>query len=95
MSENLTTIIITTISVTFGAGGWKFYEFIIRNNRDKQKEDKSEKNIYRDDLMARVERLEKDKNDQTEELMKVKVEAAGLKMKVEFLERELDRIKSK
>jgi hypothetical protein len=27
--------------------------------------------------------------------MKVKVEAAGLKMKVEFLERELDRIKSK
>ena len=95
MSENLTTIIITAISVIFGAGGWKFYEFIIRNNRDKQKEDKSEKNIYRDDLMARVERLEKDKNDQTEELMKVKVEAAGLKMKVEFLERELDRIKSK
>jgi len=27
--------------------------------------------------------------------MKVKVEAAGLKMKVEFLERELDRIKSR
>jgi hypothetical protein len=45
--------------------------------------------------MARVERLEKDKNEQTEELMKVKVEAAGLKMKVEFLERELDRIKSR
>ena len=81
MSENLTTIIITTVSVLFGAGGWKFYEFLIRNKRDKQ--------------MARVERLEKDKNEQTEELMKVKVEAAGLKMKVEFLERELDRIKSK
>lgn len=32
--------------------------------------------------------------EQTEELMKVKVEVAGLKMKVEFLERELDRIKS-
>ena len=58
-------------------------------------ENKSEPNIYRDDLMARVERLEKDKNDQTEELMKVKVEAAGLKIKVEFLERELDRIKSR
>lgn len=95
MSENLTTIIITTVSVLFGAGGWKFYEFIIRNKRDKQKEDKSEQNIYRDDLMARVERLEKDKNEQTEELIQVKVEAAGLKMKVEFLERELDRIKSK
>ena len=64
MSENLTTIIITTVSVLFGAGGWKFYEFLIRNKRDKQKEDKSEQNIYRDDLMARVERLEKDKNEQ-------------------------------
>tara|TARA_R110001592_G_scaffold334194_1_gene618409 strand:- start:194 stop:481 length:288 start_codon:yes stop_codon:yes gene_type:complete len=95
MTENVTTIIITTVSVLFGAGGWKFYEFLIRNKRDKQKEDKSEQNIYRDDLMSRVERLEKDKNEQTEELMKVKVEAAGLKMKVEFLERELDRIKSK
>jgi len=82
MSENITTIIITTISVLFGAGGWKFYEFLIRNKREKQKEDKSEQTIYRDDLIARVERLEKDKNEQTEELMKVKVEAAGLKMKV-------------
>jgi len=95
MSENLTTIIITTVSVLFGAGGWKFYEFLIRNKRERHQEDKSEQNIYRDDLMARVERLEKDKNEQTEELMRVKVEAAGLKMKVEFLERELDRIKSK
>ena len=95
MSENYITIIITVLSVLGGAGSWKFYEFLIRNKRDKQKEDKSEQNIYRDDLMARVERLEKDKNEQTEELMKVKVEAAGLKMKVEFLERELDRIKSR
>ena len=69
MTENVTTIIITTVSVLFGAGGWKFYEFLIRNKREKQKEDKSEQNIYRDDLMARVERLEKDKNEQTEELL--------------------------
>ena len=59
MTENVTTIIITTVSVLFGAGGWKFYEFLIRNKREKQKEDKSEQTIYRDDLMARVERLEK------------------------------------
>ena len=40
MSENLTTIINTAISVIFGAGGWKFYEFLIRSKREKQKEDK-------------------------------------------------------
>ena len=95
MGENLTTIVITTISVLFGAGGWKFYEFLIRNKREKQKEDKSEQTIYRDDLIARVERLEKVNDAKTDELMKVKAKAAALEVKVEFLERELDRIKSK
>ena len=95
MSENLTTIIITAISVIFGAGGWKFYEFLIRSKREKQKEDKSEQTIYRDDLIARVERLENDKDGCVDSLMEVKIEASALRVKVEFLERELDRIKSK
>ena len=76
MSENITTIIITTISVLFGAGGWKFYEFLIRNKREKQKEDKSEQTIYRDDLIARVERLEKVNDTKTDELMKVKAKSS-------------------
>ena len=95
MSENLPTIIITTISVMFGAGGWKFYEFLIRSKREKQKDEKSEQTIYRDDLISRVERLEKDKDGCVDSLMEVKTEAAALKVKVEFLERELDRIKSR
>ena len=95
MSENLTTIIITSISVLFGAGGWKFYEFLIRSKRDKQKEDRSEQTIYRDDLIARVERLEKVNESKTDELIQVKTQAAALEVKVEFLERELDRIKSR
>ena len=95
MTENLTTIIITTISVMFGAGGWKFYEFLIRSKREKQKDEKSEQTIYRDDLISRVERLEKDKDACVDSLINVKTEAAALRVKVEFLERELDRIKSK
>ena len=95
MSENLTTIIITAISVIVGAGGWKFYEFLIRNKREKQKENQSEQTIYRDDLISRVEKLEKDKDNCTIALMDVKSEASALKVKVEFLERELDRIKSR
>ena len=95
MNENITTIIITTISVIFGAGGWKFYEFLIRSKRGKQKENKSEQTIYRDDLISRVERLEKDKDGCIDSLIDVKTEAATLRVKVEFLERELDRIKYK
>jgi|TARA_R110001606_G_scaffold398947_1_gene579655 hypothetical protein len=95
MSENTVTIIITTISVLFGAGGWKFYEFLIKSKREKNKEDRSEQTIYRDDLIARVERLEMLNENKNEELMEVKSESAALKVKVEFLERELDRIKSR
>jgi hypothetical protein len=95
MSENYITIIITVLSVLGGAGSWKFYEFLIRNKRDKQKEDRSEQTIYRDDLISRVERLEKVNESKTDELMVVKAKAAALEVKVEFLERELDRIKSR
>jgi len=95
MGENYITILITAITVLGGAGAWKFYEFLIRNKRDKQKEDLSEQTIYRDDLISRVEKLEKDKDNCTNALMEVKTQAAALSVKVEFLERELDRIKSR
>ena len=87
MNENLTTIIITAISVIFGAGGWKFYEFLIRNKREQVKEEKSEQTIYRDDLISRVEKLENDKDNCTESLMDMKVSVASLTVKVEFLEK--------
>jgi len=93
MSENLTTIIITAISVIFGAGGWKFYEFLIRNKREKQKEDYSEQTIYRDDLILRVEKLENDKDNCIDSLMDMKVSVASLTVKVEFLEKENERLK--
>ena len=88
MNENLITIIITAISVIFGAGGWKFYEFLIRNKREQVKEEKSEQTIYRDDLISRVEKLENDKDNCTESLMDMKVSVASLTVKVEFLEKE-------
>lgn len=94
MSENLTTIIITGISVIFGAGGWKFYEFLIRNKREQQKEDYSEQTIYRDDLISRVEKLENDKDNCMDSLMDMKVNVASLTVKVEFLEKENERLKN-
>ena len=59
MNENLTTIIITFLTVVTGAGAWKFYEFIVRNRREKEKEVLTEQTVYRDDLKKRVEILEK------------------------------------
>jgi|TARA_R110001592_G_C12765701_1_gene713367 predicted nuclease with TOPRIM domain len=93
MSEQITTIIITTLTVAGGAGAWKFYEFLIRNKREKEKEELSEQNMYRDDLRTRVERLENDKDECTMSLRELSTELAAIKVKLEFLERENDRLK--
>ena len=93
MNEQITTIIITTLTVAGGAGAWKFYEFLIRNRRDKEKESLSEQNMYRDDLRYRVEKLEKDKDDCTFSLRELSAELSAIKVKLDFLERENDRLK--
>tara|TARA_R110002153_G_scaffold13016_5_gene48749 strand:- start:12480 stop:12776 length:297 start_codon:yes stop_codon:yes gene_type:complete len=93
MSDNLTTIIITAISVVFGAGGWKFYEFLIRSRREKEKDEKSEHTIYRDDLKSRVDKLEKYKDDSQNILTELKTELAEMKVTVKFLQAENEVLK--
>jgi predicted nuclease with TOPRIM domain len=92
MSEQLTTIIITTLTVAGGAGAWKFYEFLIRNRREKEKETMTEQNMYRDDLRARVEKLEGDKESCQNQLKDITAELAAIKVKLDFIERENDRL---
>lgn len=95
MSDNITTIIITFISVIFGAGGWKFYEMLIRNKREQQKEERSEQTIFRDDLMVRLDKLENSKDDCMQSLMEINKEVSSLQMKVKFLEKENNTLKIK
>jgi len=93
MSDNITTIVITAISVVFGAGGWKFYEFLIRSKREKEKELKSEETIYRDDLKSRVTKLEEYKDDCVSSVLNLNKEVSALSVKVEFLEKENNTLK--
>tara|TARA_R110000751_G_scaffold40327_2_gene95533 strand:+ start:185 stop:481 length:297 start_codon:yes stop_codon:yes gene_type:complete len=95
VSDNITTIIITFISVIFGAGGWKFYEMLIRNKREQQKEERSEQTIFRDDLMVRLDKLENSKDDCMQSLMEINKEVSSLQMKVKFLEKENNTLKIK
>ena len=92
MTEQMTTIIITVLSVAGGAGAWKFYEFLIRNKREKEKDIMTEQNMYRDDLRARVEKLEGDKESCQLQLTDITAELAAIKVKLDFIERENDRL---
>ena len=93
MSENLTSIIITIITLLFSGGAWKFYEYLIKNKRQKQKDKREEETIYRDDLKARVEKLEKEKEDCKEQLMIMSTQLAALQVEVEYIKRENERLK--
>ena len=93
MSENLTTIIITSISVIFGAGGWKFYEFLIRNKREKEKDVSTEQTMFRDDLKIRVAKLEEDKEECMCSVLEISKSLSALQIKVEYLEKENNELK--
>jgi|TARA_R110001606_G_scaffold367634_1_gene523186 uncharacterized membrane protein YgaE (UPF0421/DUF939 family) len=93
MSENITTIIISLITVLFGGGAWKFYEFIIKKKSDDKKVEMSEKTMYRDDLKKRVSKLEDDKEECMKSLMEISKSLSSLEAKVEYLEKENNELK--
>jgi len=95
MDSNVTTIIITLVTVLFGGGAWKFYEFLIRKKSDDKKDEKTEQTMYRDDLRERVGKLEEDKKGCMDSLMEISNKLSALETKVEFLEKENTELKIK
>jgi flagellar motility protein MotE (MotC chaperone) len=95
MDNNITTIIITLVTVLFGGGAWKFYEFLIRKKSYDKKEEKTEQTMYRDDLRTRVGKLEEDKQRCLDSLMDISNKLSALETKVEFLEKENTELKVK
>tara|TARA_R110000824_G_scaffold6208_3_gene28648 strand:- start:4635 stop:4934 length:300 start_codon:yes stop_codon:yes gene_type:complete len=95
MSENITTIIISLITVLFGGGAWKFYEFLVKKKSEDKKVELSEKTMYRDDLKARVQKLEEDKDGCMKSLMDINSKVSSLETKVSFLEKENAELKVK
>jgi len=99
--DNLTTIIITLITVLFSAGAWKFYETKMRLKAEENKDEKNHQNMYRDDLKDRVRRLEQLLQESSDEkdLMRAQIlsltqEVSELRVKVTFLEKENERLKN-
>ena len=95
MDSNITSIIITVVSVLGATGAWKFYELLVKQKREREKEDRSEKTIYRDDLKFRVDKLEKGKDECMTSLITINSELAALKIKLEFIEKENNILKIK
>jgi hypothetical protein len=101
MDSPLNQIIVTIVTALGSAGAWQFYQNRMKVKNLQRKQDKDDKNLYRDDLRERVaileQRLEQayqEKEKTSQELAVVMSQMAEYKVRIEFLEKENDRLQS-
>lgn len=99
--ENISQILITLATVLTSAGAWQYYQNRLRVKHKEFQENRGEQTMFRDDLRERVVILEqkleqayREKNEVSERLALVMTELAQYKVRLEFLEKENDRLKN-
>lgn len=102
--ENLTQIIITVVSVAGTAGIWQFLQTRLKVKSEERKSELENNDgvQYRDDLKNRVRNLESllanssdEKDELRNQVLALTQEVSALRVKVEYLEKENDRLKSR
>ena len=88
--DSLTTVLVSLVTVLFSAGAWKFYEKRMALKHAENSDEKSEKNMYRDDLRKRVNKLEEyveecenEKDEMRNQILKLTSELSALKVTVD------------
>lgn len=102
MLENHISQIIVSIATVLGsAGAWKFYQANLRQRAKDRQDANREQNLFRDDLRERVAILEQkldeaqeEKEKTAKELSLVLSQLAEYRVRIEFLERENERLRS-
>ena len=99
--DNLITAIVAIVTVLFSAGAWRFYETRMKLKSAEKKYEKTDQNMYRDDLRERVKNLEKqlqdsffEENKMRNQILELTSEVAELRTKVTFLEKENERLRT-
>jgi len=102
--DNITEIVTIVGGILGTAGIWKFAETRIKVRAEQKKEEieNNDSHQYRDDLKKRVAKLEqlleesaKEKDELRKNLLDLTAEVSSLRTKVEFLEKENERLKMK
>jgi len=102
--DNITQIIITIATVAGSAGIWKFFEARLKvKSEEKKNEMQNNDGVqYRDDLKNRVQNLEallaqssEEKDELRNQVLALTQEVSALRVKVEYLEKENDRLKDR
>lgn len=93
MDNNLITIIITIVTAATSAGAWRYYEQRLKVKSIKEKDERTDETMYRDDLRGRVNRLEELLTESNDKVLELTAEVNALRTEVQFLRQENDRLK--
>lgn len=102
--DNITQIAVTLATVLGSAGVWKFAEARLRVKAQQRKNETENSDTvqYRDDLKNRVSNLEAllaqssdEKDELRDKVLALTEEVSALRIKVEYLEKENERLKNK
>ena len=90
-------VIITIGTILASAGIWKFLEFRLKVKTDYKKESvqNSDGVQYRDDHKNRVSRLDQLLEESNTKVLELTAEVHALRVKVDFLTKENERLKDK
>jgi hypothetical protein len=94
-NATITAIVTCLITGLLSAGGWKFYESVLKTRAEQRKEEKLERMAYRDDLIARVDKLEKEKDVCMQAVTILRTEVSAMKVELTYVKKENDLLKLK
>mgnify|MGYP003629291837 CR=1 FL=1 len=77
-------VVVAIVTGIFSAGGFKFYEFVLKQRREAAKDDQANKDLYRDDLINRVEQI-----------MQLMTSVSALKVEVDYMRRDSEILRLK
>ncbi len=90
--ESSVSIILAIIGVLGGAGAWQFYSKKIELRHQQSKDVSKDQNLFRDQVLERMQRLEKELQEANAKVLDLTAEVHTLRVKVDYLTKENDRL---
>lgn len=90
--DNTISIILAIIGVLGGAGAWQFYSKKIELKHQENKDTNKDQNLFRDQVLERMQRLEKELQEANAKVLDLTAEVHTLRVKVDYLTKENDRL---
>ena len=94
-NATITAIVTCLITGLLSAGGWKFYESVLKTRSEQRKEENLARNAYRDDLIKRVDKLEKEREVCMQAVTILKSDVAAMRVELGYVKRENEVLKLK